>query len=62
MTDFLNGSKPCSALCRKVSCPDLKIYTFDTVNGPGKKSYYCGITSRIPGNMSKCSREVSDVS
>lgn len=53
----LNGAKPSSKLCREVGCPDLKIYTFDTVNCPGKRSYYCGITARIPGNMGKCPKD-----
>lgn len=57
MSGPLNGLKPSSLLCRKVGCPDLKVSTFDTVHGPGKRSYYCGITSRIPGNMYKCPKE-----
>lgn len=52
----LNGLKPSSALCRKAGCPELQETTYVTWSGP-RKSYFCRITSRIPGNMYKCPKE-----
>lgn len=54
MTGPLNGAKPSTALCRKAGCPDLKVYEW---TNPPKKQYYCGITTRIPGNMGTCPKE-----
>ena len=52
----LRGKKPSSSLCREAGCPELYTVSFTAVNGT-KLSYYCRVTDRIPGNMSKCPKD-----
>lgn len=47
---------PTTAKCRSSGCAHLQANTIETVRGP-RVSWYCDITDRIPGNMSKCPLE-----
>ncbi|WP_407356777.1 hypothetical protein [Methanolobus sp. WCC5] len=43
-------------ICRTKQCEYLKTVIIETVSGP-RRSSYCDVTGKIPGNMSKCPLE-----